>query len=104
MAFANLTFANNLSISGIVVTQPISPAVPGGSITFNVSWDNSWNIVAAPANYDAVWVFVKFRDCAAAATTAYTHGTINATTANHSFGTLEAMTTGGTGSAGKSVV
>lgn len=88
------TFANNLTISAIAVTQPVAPAAPGGTVSFNVAWDNSWNIAAAPSNWDAVWLFVKFRDCAAASSAAYTHGTINATKANHSFGTLEPMTTG----------
>ncbi|MBB4080331.1 hypothetical protein GGR28_002965 [Lewinella aquimaris] len=29
-------------------------------INFDVSWENSWRTSAAPANYDAAWVFVKF--------------------------------------------
>jgi len=93
-AFVNISMANNLTISSIVVNQPVSPAAPGGTVSFNVAWDNSWNIAAAPSNWDAIWVFVKFKDCAAASSAAYTHGTINATTANHTFGSLDAMTTG----------
>ena len=30
-------------------------------VKFNLSWSNSWRVTAAPANWDAAWVFVKFR-------------------------------------------
>lgn len=48
--------ANNLQITGT--------AVSGSNLTFNISWENSWNTNLAPANWDAVWVFVKYQDCA----------------------------------------
>ena len=48
--------ANNLQITGT--------AVSGTNISFNISWDNSWNASLAPSNWDAVWVFVKYQDCA----------------------------------------
>jgi formylglycine-generating enzyme required for sulfatase activity len=47
--------ANNVTISGT--------SVAGTNITFNISWDNSWNTNLAPNNWDAVWVFVKYQDC-----------------------------------------
>lgn len=47
--------ANNVSISGTTVT--------GSDISFNISWENSWNANIAPANWDAVWIFVKYQDC-----------------------------------------
>ena len=52
--FAIVTQANNLQISGTTVDTAT------GEITFNVKWDNSWRTNIAPANYDAVWVFVKY--------------------------------------------
>ncbi len=49
--------ANNLSISNV--------SLIGNFLNFNVSWDNSWRTnTTAPYNYDAVWLFVKYRDCA----------------------------------------
>lgn len=54
LAFTKIN-ANNLVITGTSVT--------GSDITFNISWDNSWNTSLAPANWDAVWVFVKYQDC-----------------------------------------
>ena len=55
-AFGFTSNANNLQISGT--------AVSGSNISFNIKWDNSWNANLAPANWDAVWVFVKYQDCA----------------------------------------
>jgi formylglycine-generating enzyme required for sulfatase activity len=47
--------ANNVEITGT--------SVSGSNVTFNISWENSWNASVAPANWDAVWVFVKYQDC-----------------------------------------
>jgi formylglycine-generating enzyme required for sulfatase activity len=52
----NRAIANNVTITGT--------SVAGSNITFNISWDNSWNTNIAPANWDGVWVFVKYQDCA----------------------------------------
>jgi formylglycine-generating enzyme required for sulfatase activity len=30
-------------------------------VRFDISWENSWRLTAAPGNWDAVWLFVKFR-------------------------------------------
>ena len=53
--FAMNASANNVQITGT--------SVSGSNITFNISWDNSWNASIAPANWDAVWVFIKYQDC-----------------------------------------
>lgn len=55
LLFAINSKANNLEITGT--------SVSGNNITFTISWDNSWNANVAPANWDAVWVFVKYQDC-----------------------------------------
>ncbi|MGC4040287.1 MAG: SUMF1/EgtB/PvdO family nonheme iron enzyme [Flavobacterium sp.] len=55
LLFAFNANANNLEITGT--------SVSGSDITFNISWENSWNASVAPANWDAVWVFVKYQDC-----------------------------------------
>ncbi len=49
------SFANNLQIS--------TPSVTGNQISFSISWENSWRITAPPANWDAVWIFIKYQDC-----------------------------------------
>src|SRR5205085_10002292 len=32
------------------------------TVQFDLSWENSWRTTAAPGNYDAAWVFVKYKD------------------------------------------
>ena len=51
--FAVNTQANNLKITGTSVNTS------AGTVTFNIQWENSWRTNIAPANNDAVWVFVK---------------------------------------------
>ncbi len=65
--------ANNLQITGT--------SVSGSDITFTISWDNSWNASIAPANWDAVWVFVKYQDCN---TRLWTHAGLSTTASDHS--------------------
>lgn len=52
--------ANNLSI-----TQPLlvdfNSATGTVDARFSISWQNSWRTTSAPGNWDAAWVFLKFR-------------------------------------------
>ena len=75
--FAINTQANNLKITGTSVDTA------AGEITFNIKWDNSWKTNIAPANYDAVWVFVKYQDCA---DKLWRHANLSPTSANHTAG------------------
>jgi hypothetical protein len=53
--------------SNIAITNPTLGTLSGGSttVTFDVTWTNSWRQTGvgapAPNNWDAAWVFVKFR-------------------------------------------
>ncbi len=67
--------ANNVAITG--------SSVLGSNITFNISWENSWNVSTAPNNWDAVWVVVKFQDCA---TREWVHANLSTANADHSAG------------------
>jgi formylglycine-generating enzyme required for sulfatase activity len=69
-------WANGLTITNLTVNQA------AGTVTFTVQWQNSFRDAE---NWDAVWIFVKFRDCAAPKTTPFTHGLISATLADHTF-------------------
>lgn len=64
--------ANNVEITGT--------AVVGTNINFNISWENSWSTDIAPANHDAVWVFVKYQDCA---TNIWYHADLSDTSGDH---------------------
>ncbi len=77
--------ANYLRISNVSQNQG------AGTVTFDLAWDNSWNIdgMGSPNHWDAAWVFVKIRECNAPASTAWTHGLVNTTLGSHTFGSLE---------------
>ena len=45
-------FANNLQIGAPTLASTTS-------LQFTIQWDNSWRLTTGPANWDAVWIFVK---------------------------------------------
>lgn len=51
--------ANNLQLADVNVN------LGAKTVTFNISWDNSWRYAPGipPGNHDAVWVFLKYQDC-----------------------------------------
>ena len=49
---------NNVVISNISVLYTSSGAP---QIQFDLSWENSWRVFSGPANYDAAWVFFKYK-------------------------------------------
>lgn len=54
--------ANNIRVSQVALTgQNVSSGFV--NIRFDLAWDNSWRLPSSlqPANYDAAWVFAKFR-------------------------------------------
>jgi formylglycine-generating enzyme required for sulfatase activity len=59
-AFCLPMFANNITISNQTLTNG-SAADGYGYVTFDLSWENSWRVSSAPSNWDAAWVFVKYR-------------------------------------------
>jgi formylglycine-generating enzyme required for sulfatase activity len=59
-AFCLPLFANNITIS--------NPSLATGNgnegysfVTFDLSWENSWRLSSGVSNWDAAWVFVKYR-------------------------------------------
>ena len=65
--------ANNIAISNVVFTTQ-NPTLNYSMIKFDVSWDNSWRTSTQESNWDAAWVFVKFK---LSSGTAWSHATIN---------------------------
>jgi formylglycine-generating enzyme required for sulfatase activity len=78
--------------SNIKITNPALGTLSGGSttVTFDVTWTNSWRSTSAgapaPNNWDAAWVFVKFRKNGGN----WAHASLNNT--GHSMGTGTAAT------------
>jgi formylglycine-generating enzyme required for sulfatase activity len=54
--FTSCLFANNLQFGAITLTDATH-------IQFTIQWDNSWRVTGGPANWDAVWIFLKYQDC-----------------------------------------
>lgn len=53
-------FPNNVNVTNVqLVDQDV--ATHSVSATFDVSWDNSWRTSFNESNYDAVWIFAKYR-------------------------------------------
>ncbi|MBX3101245.1 MAG: SUMF1/EgtB/PvdO family nonheme iron enzyme [Bacteroidetes bacterium] len=51
--------ANNVVITGTSFNDATDV------LSFTLSWQNSWRISAGPANWDAVWIFIKYQNCPA---------------------------------------
>jgi formylglycine-generating enzyme required for sulfatase activity len=73
LLFAQLSRANNLAIS--------TPVYSAETLTFTISWDNSWNISVGPSNHDAVWIFVKRQKCTG--NNDWVHQLISTTASDH---------------------
>lgn len=58
--FFSIMYSNNLNISNVALLEP-DPAADLITIQFDISWQNSWRISTSPSNWDAVWLFVKFK-------------------------------------------
>ncbi|MCP4441836.1 MAG: formylglycine-generating enzyme family protein [Aureispira sp.] len=69
-------WANNIQISSVALTND-------STITFSISWENSWRVSVAPNNHDAAWIFIKKRDCASGQ---WSHVDLSTTGANHTAG------------------
>lgn len=66
LSFYHKGKANDIAIGPItLVNQDISAGPNNASnftfVNFNLSWENSWRTDIAPNNWDAAWVFIKYR-------------------------------------------
>ena len=73
LCIASSLFANNIVVTNTTLSaQNIS--VQTRLVQFNLSWQNSWRSSSAPFNWDAAWVFVKYR---VGATGIWKHATLS---------------------------
>lgn len=57
-SFSN--YANNIDVTNVRTTgQNLGSDFT--LVEFDVTWDNSWRTATGPSNWDAVWVFVKYK-------------------------------------------
>ena len=78
--FYILLFAANIASANNLVIGPLSTPTTT-TIRFTVQWDNSWRVATGPSNWDAVWIFVKYQDCA---TNLWRHVDLSTVIGNHS--------------------
>jgi hypothetical protein len=65
--------ANNIAVSSVLLTGR-NIASHYTLVQFNISWDNSWRVSTGSTNWDATWVFVKYR---VKNQTVWNHATLN---------------------------
>lgn len=58
--------ANNIAVSNVQLVNKNTSAGPNSlenfaMVQFNLSWENAWRTSTGPSNWDAAWVFVKYR-------------------------------------------
>ncbi|MBI4947342.1 MAG: SUMF1/EgtB/PvdO family nonheme iron enzyme [Bacteroidetes bacterium] len=78
-------YANKLTIGSLTIDQAAQ------TIQIKVAWENSWrfNSSTLPYNWDAAWIFVKFRDCSSdPQTTQFTQGIVSTTLTDHNWDVL----------------
>lgn len=55
------SYANNVQVSNVTLTGQ-NAANNTYQVQFDISWENSWRTSTFESNYDAVWIFFKFRE------------------------------------------
>lgn len=87
LAFCKTIFANNLQISNVSVTDE-NTGTSYVNVEFDISWDNSWrtdNLNGdGVTNWDAAWIFIKYKSSADGK---WRHATLNTNVQNHTTGT-----------------
>lgn len=71
-------WANNVAVENVSLTEQNTTG-HYTQIKFNISWENSWRTSSAPNNWDAVWVFAKYR----IGSGKWNHCTLDTVNANH---------------------
>ena len=79
MLISASVWANNVQVTGVSRT-----GTSRNDIQFQLSWENSWNFTNTPTNHDAVWVFIKYRECGLGGD--WHHALLSTTMTDHSFG------------------
>lgn len=78
LLFSQEQKANNILISNVSLVH-FNNVDNYAMIGFDISWDNSWNTKDPPENWDAAWIFIKYR----LSSGEWQHATLNATDASH---------------------
>ncbi|MBN2729025.1 MAG: SUMF1/EgtB/PvdO family nonheme iron enzyme [Bacteroidales bacterium] len=80
-----LVFSFEVSANNVLVENVNRAGANRNIVDFDLSWENSWYFNNIPNNHDAVWIFVKFRECGGGG--AWHHALLSTTMGDHSFDT-----------------
>lgn len=86
--------ANNINVSNILITD-VDTVLDHARVQFDLSWDNSWRTSTHESNWDAAWVFMKYR---VGSTGQWMHATLLTSGHFAPVGSTIATTTDGKGS------
>jgi formylglycine-generating enzyme required for sulfatase activity len=53
-------YANNIRVDSVSLTDQ-NPGEHWCNVKFNISWENSWRTSGIPYNWDAAWIFIKYK-------------------------------------------
>lgn len=104
----NIGFANDIQVGSATLTnQDVTAGVNNPAnftfVQFDINWSNSWRVGTGPLNWDAAWVFVKYRIEGGTGCTPgnWQHATLSIVNTNHTIttpngvaGTINASTDG----------
>ena len=60
LMMATMLSANNINVTNVKLTGQNTTG-QYSLVQFDISWENSWRTSSAPNNWDAAWVFVKYK-------------------------------------------
>lgn len=92
LGYALTVSANGITVTNVSISDQ-SAMYHLAKIKFDISWDNSWRTTAVPNNWDAAWIFIKYR--ASAGT--WQHATIYSTGHTAPAGSVITPSADGTG-------
>jgi len=76
-------WANNIAVGTVTLTEQITAGAQSTHYTnlqFDISWENSWKVSTGPSNWDAAWVFAKWKLHSG---TDWAHCTLSSTDSDH---------------------
>src|SRR5687768_2062595 len=56
----NISWCNNIQVSNVSLTGQ-NTSEDFTMVEFDISWENSWRVIGGPNNWDAAWVFIKYK-------------------------------------------
>lgn len=83
LTLALTTLVHLLPANNLQITNTTRTGAGRDEVQFNIAWDNSWNVLGIPKNHDAVWIFIKYRECGT--TGEWSHALLSTVMSEHSF-------------------